>query len=602
MTHTQHIPTHSKEEIHQKVKDLLSKMTLAEKIGQMTQVEKNSLTPQDITDYAIGSVLSGGGGNPEINNVNEWRKMVIQYMEASTKTRLGIPLVYGVDAVHGHNNVIGATIFPHNVGLGASRDADLVERIGYATASEVLATNVHWNFAPAVSVPQDIRWGRTYEGYSENTDVVRELGAAYVRGLQRTQENHDNWVLASVKHFVGDGGTEWDSRQSSMPNALVQNNWQSANENWKIDQGDTRIDEETLRRIHLEPYRDAINAGAENIMVSFSSWNGLKMHAHEYLLTQVLKKEWGFEGFLVSDWMALSHLSADDYEAVVMSINAGLDMIMVPFEFKVFINDLTKAVENGDVAMSRIDDAVERILRVKFMMGLFDNIITGEHYLNTFGSDEHRQLAREAVQKSATLLKNENKALPILNSAKIGVAGIAADDIGLACGGWTIEWQGGSGTITPGSTLLEGLKEQASHVVYSLDGKFDTHIDTVVVVIAEKPTAEGEGDNDNLTISDEQTTLIETARQHCDKLVLVIYSGRPQVITHVVEHCDAIIAAWLPGSEASALADSLMGTVPFTGKLPFTWIKSMEQVPLSTFNWTEEKPLWAFDFGINTTI
>ncbi|MEL7436875.1 MAG: glycoside hydrolase family 3 N-terminal domain-containing protein, partial [Chloroflexota bacterium] len=285
-------------------------------------------------------------------------------------TRLGIPIIYGSDAVHGHSNVKGAVIFPHNVGLGASRDADLVERVAHATAIELLATNVHWDFAPAVSVPQDIRWGRTYEGFSEDTSLVTELGVAYVHGLQRQTETGE-WVLPSVKHFAADGGTEWDSRKEMPYHSSV--NWQAASPNWRIDQGDARIDEQTMRDVHLAPYKEAIDAGTDNIMVSFSSWNGLKMHAHEYLLNTVLKGEWGFEGFLVSDWMAVNQITEDFYQAVVTSINAGMDMVMVPFDYKQFISTMTDAVNKGDITMERIDDAVSRILKAKFKLGVFEN-------------------------------------------------------------------------------------------------------------------------------------------------------------------------------------------------------------------------------------
>lgn len=581
--------------IDERVQDLLEEMTLEEKIGQMTQIEKNSITPEEVTTFNIGSVLSGGGGNPETNNVHEWRKMVQSYIDASLKTRLGIPLIYGVDAVHGHSNVVGATIFPHNVGLGATRDADLIERIGYATASECLATNVHWDFAPAVSVPQDIRWGRTYEGYSENTNLVGELGAAYVRGLQR-KHDADEWVLASVKHFVGDGGTTWNSRQD-MP-YFDTYNWQAANDNWRIDQGDTRLDEATLRRVHLEPYKHAIEAGAENIMVSFSSWNGLKMHAHEYLLTQVLKGEWDFEGFLISDWMAHTHLSGNEYEAFVTTVNAGVDMVMVPYDHKAFITHLTQAVRNGDVSQERVDDAVSRILRVKFKLGLFEKPHTETVHLDNFGSDEHRQLAREAVQKSLVLLKNDD-VLPLGESAQVAIAGIAADNIGFACGGWTINWQGGSGAITEGATLVKGLDEALdANLVYSPDGTFASKVKLAIVVIAEQPYAEGEGDNDDLSITPEDKALIEKVRKQCDKLLLVIYSGRPLIITDVVDQCDAIVAAWLPGTEANAIADVLIGKVPFTGKLAYTWFKSMEQLPLSHLEKTNSEPLWQFGHGL----
>jgi beta-glucosidase len=558
-------------------------------------VEKNSIPPEDVASYYIGSVLSGGGGNPTPNDVQTWREMVQVYMAAALQTRLAIPLIYGVDAVHGHNNVVGATIFPHNVGLGATRDADLVERIGRATASEVLATNVHWNFAPAVSVPQDFRWGRTYEGFSEDTDLVGELGVAYVRGLQMRSEQGD-WVLASVKHFAGDGGTEWDSRVDGRA-ASAGRNWQAANVTWRIDQGDTRIDEATLRRVHLAPYKQAVDAGAENIMVSFSSWNGVKMHAHEYLLTQVLKGEWGFEGFLVSDWMAVSQLADDYYQAVVMSINAGLDMVMVPYDYKAFIANLKLAVKKGDVALARIDDAVRRILRAKFRLGLFERCMTDETYLAEFGGAVHRALAREAVQKSLVLLKNDQDALPLREGETIAVAGQGADDIGLACGGWTITWQGEAGAITEGSTLLEGLRAW-TNIVYSADGEFSEPAGTAIVVVAEQPTAEGEGDREDLSISTADTALIERVRGQCERLILVVYSGRPLIITHVAEQCDAIIAAWLPGSEADGIADVLFGDVPFTGKLAFTWIKSMDQLPLRRLQASGDAPLWAFGHGL----
>lgn len=581
--------------IEKRVGNLLSQMTLAEKVGQMTQVEKNSIHYEDVTKYFIGSILSGGGGSPATNNVQEWRKMVQNYINASLETRLGIPAIYGVDAVHGHNNVYGATIFPHNVGLGASRDADLVERIARATASEIMATNVHWDFAPAVSVPQDIRWGRTYEGFSENTDLVTELGVAYVRGMEQEFDNGER-ALASVKHFAGDGGAEWAS--TIIPEA--DDNWQAAGTNWLIDRGDCKLDEETFRKVHLAPYKATIEAGAKNIMVSFSSWKGLRMHAHHYLLTEVLKNEWGFDGFLVSDWMALVYLSDDAYEAIVIAINAGLDMIMVPYDYKSFITHLTGAVEKGDVSLERIDDAVTRILKVKFMLGLFEKPLSDETFLADFGGESHRALAREAVQKSLVLLKHENDILPFRPGQKIALAGQAGDDIGYACGGWTIDWQGGSGAITKGATLLDGLRSGLDEqIIYSPVGQFGGHVDIGIVIVAEKPTAEGDGDSEDLTLSAEDTALIEAVRTQCDKLLLIIYSGRPIIITHVLDHCDAIVAAWLPGSEANAIADVLIGDVPFTGKLSYTWVKSMDQIPASKLQATDESPLWEFGFGLS---
>jgi beta-glucosidase len=584
-------------EIGERVNHLVSQMSLAEKVGQMTQVEKNSISPEDVTNYAIGSVLSGGGGNPEPNDPENWRGMVTAYAEAALKTRLGIPMIYGVDAVHGHNNMKDATIFPHNVGLGASRDADLVRRIAQATAREVLATGVHWNFAPAVSIPQDIRWGRSFEGYSEDTALVTELALAYMEGLH-TPDFGEAWVLESVKHFVGDGATVWGTTKPAM--WLGTGNWQAATPDWKIDQGNAEIDEAVLREKFIKPYADAIKAGALNIMVSFSSWNGEKMHGNKHLLTEVLKEELKFEGFLVSDWMAIDQLEEDFYGCVVKAINAGLDMIMVPYDFKRFIETLITAVEKGDVTQERINDAVRRILNVKAKLGLFENPFADSSWLSHIGSDAHRALAREAVQKSAVLLKNEKATLPLPKDGLIFLAGEAGNDIGLACGGWTIQWQGGQGQITSGKTLLAGLIEQeAGEIIYQSDGNFSGMADVGIVVISEGAYAEGLGDRADLSLSQSQKDLIAKVRAVCDKLLLVIYSGRPLIITDVEPQADAIVAAFYPGSEANGLADNLNGKVPFTAKLSYSWPRSMAQVPVSALKASEEKPLYPFGHGLS---
>jgi beta-glucosidase len=582
--------------ITERVESLLAQMTLAEKIGQMTQVEKNSITPEDVTKYAIGSILSGGGGNPSENTPENWRDMVRSFAQAALESRLGIPMIYGVDAVHGHNNVVGATIFPHNNGLGATRDADLLERIGQATARELLATNVHWDFAPAVSTPQDVRWGRSYEGFSEQTEVVQQMALAYIRGLE-TKDAEGRWVLPSVKHFVGDGGTTWGSTVRAP--WLEASNWQGPTDMFKIDQGDNRVDEETLRSLHLAPYIEAIKAGVLNIMVSFSSYQGTKMHAHRYLLTDVLKNEYGFEGFLVSDWMAIDQINESFYTSTVESINAGLDMIMVPFDFKRFIDTLTEAVNKGDVSQERIDDAVRRILRVKFLLGVFDEPLVEGVSIDEVGSDAHRQLAAEAVRKSLVLLKNDNAALPISSeSRRVVVAGPAADDIGMACGGWSISWQGERGMTTQGCTLMDGIRSYAGNVEYDKDGKFAERADVGIVVVSEEPYAEGLGDKSDLSLTEEQKTLITNVRQQSDKVILVIYSGRPLIITDVVDQCDAIVAAWLPGTEVHAAADVLFGNVPFTGKLSYNWPRSMAQVPLSALKASDEPPLYPFGHGL----
>jgi beta-glucosidase len=546
---------------------LLADMTLEEKIGQITQVEKNSLRPEDVTRSFIGSVLSGGGGYPTPNTPQAWHAMVTSFQEAALATRLRIPLLYGVDAVHGHNNVTGATIYPHNIGLGATRDAALVRRIGRATAQEVAATSIHWNFAPAVTVPQDIRWGRTYEGYSEDTSIVSELGAAYILGLQGDDLAQPGAVLACAKHYLGDGGTTWGSVDRF---GAVDELWGEPERKIGIDQGITGADEATLRAIHLPPYAAAIRAGARSIMVSFSSWQDVKMHAQRYLLTDVLKGELGFDGFLISDWMAINQIDPDYYTCVVTSMNAGLDMVMVPFDYHLFITTLTDAVEKGYVPMDRIDDAVSRILRVKYALGLFERPMVAPDRLDVIGSAAHRALAREAVQKSAVLLKNDNAALPLAkDTPRVLVAGLGADDLGLQCGGWTIEWMGQLGRLTSGTTLLEALRTTlapGAAVHYAADGAFDAAAapaEVGLVVLAEPPYAEGVGDRANLALRPEQVALVERVRARCQKLVLVLYAGRPLLLNAVLDQCDAIVAAWLPGSAGEGLADVLCGEAAF---------------------------------------
>jgi beta-glucosidase len=590
-------PTNSQTiEVSTEVDALLEQMSLAEKIGQMTQVEKNSIPPADVTAFYIGSVLSGGGGNPTPNTPENWAKMVRDFQEAALQTRLRIPLIYGVDAVHGHSNVRGAVIFPHNIGLGATRDADLVRRIARATAQELLATNVHWDFAPAVSVPQDIRWGRTYEGYSESTDIVTPLGVAYVNGL------HDEGILPSVKHFVADGGTTWGS---SLRYEWLHGNWQLPGDGFSIDQGNAEADEATLRAVHLAPYRAAIEAGALNIMVSFSSWQGLKMHAHRYLITDVLKGEFGFFGFVVSDWMAVSQIDKDFYTCVVTAINAGLDMVMVPFDYRQFITTLTQAVEKGDVALSRIDDAVRRILKVKYAVGMFTQPFGDESLLPQVGSDQHRAVAREAVRKSLVLLKNEDHLLPLSKTVPtLLIAGDAANNIGTQCGGWTIEWQGGSGAITPGTTILEGIQRavgEDSHVEYSATAEHTwDSAELGLVVVGEPAYAEGLGDKSDLTLPADDVALIDRMRQKCKKLIVILLSGRPRVITAQLEQADAFIAAWLPGTEGAGIADVLFGDYPFTGKLSHTFPRTNADIPLKALKQNPDGALFPLGYGLTT--
>ena len=445
------------QDMETKVETLLREMTLAEKIGQMTQPEKGSVQPGDVAALGLGSVLSGGGGNPTPNTPAAWAGMVRGYQEEALTSRLGIPLLYGVDAVHGHNNVRGATIFPHLIGLGATGDADLVRRVARATAVECAATGVRWDFAPMVSVVQDPRWGRYYEAFGDDTAQVAELSAAYVRGLQEDdgQQTTDDEgasgrglaaataVLATPKHYIGDGATLWGTSRMEMLGLR-----------FTIDQGDVAEDEAALRRKYLPPYAAALEAGALSVMASFSSWQGTKVHGHHYLLTDVLKGELGFRGFVVSDWMAVDQIDPDYATAVAAAINAGLDMIMVPYDYRRFIATLTEAVERGDVPTSRIDDAVRRILRVKVEMGLFEQPLADPALLACLGCAEHRAVARDAAARSVVLLGNDG-ALPLRQAGLLFVAGQAAEDLGLQCGGWTIKWQGVVGrNVTDGTTLL----------------------------------------------------------------------------------------------------------------------------------------------------
>ena len=557
-------------DIESRVEDLLARMTLEEKIGQMTLVEKNSLTTQSVTQFFIGGILSGGGGYPNPNTVEAWAEMVDGFQQAALSTRLGIPLIYGVDAVHGHNNLYGATIFPHNVGLGAGNNPDLVRQIGAITAKEIMATGIYWNYAPVMAVPQDIRWGRTYEGFGENTALVDQIANAYMLGLQGDPIT----VLATPKHYIGDGGTTWGTSQKG-----------------NIDRGDTRVDEATLRSRDLPPYITAIENGAMSMMVSYSSWNGVPMHGHDYLVNDVLKDELGFAGFVVSDWGGVDLIADDYYDAVVMAINSGVDMNMVPQNYPLYMEILYTAIDNSDISLDRIDDAVRRILRAKFVMGLFERPFSDSTLASQVGSEAHRAVARQAVSESLVLLRNENQALPIPADARvIFVAGQGADDIGLQSGGWTIEWGGGMGDITPGTTILDGIGAAASpetEVHFNALGRFNRVTDENdnpviaaigIVVIAEFPYSEWEGDNAFLDIDPADVAMIERMRERSEKLIVILLSGRPMIISDFFLTADAFVAAWLPGTEGGGITDVLFGHRPFTGRLPYTWPRSIEQI------------------------
>ena len=564
----------------QQVDALLAQMTLDEKIGQMVQVDCAALKDKsDVQKYFLGSVLSGGNSDPDTGNTApDWLNFVTQFQNQARQTRLKIPLIYGIDAVHGHNNIDGATIFPHHVGLGATHDPKLIERAERVTAEEVAGTGIRWAFAPCIAVPQDEHWGRTYEGYSDNTALVTKLGAAAVIGFQGKKLSAEpTSVLACAKHFIGDGGTTNG-----------------------IDQGNTICDEATLRKLYLPPYVAAIKAGVGSIMVSYSSWNGVKMHGNKYLLTDVLKKELGFNGFLVSDWAAIDQISPDYKYDVEQSINAGLDMIMIPNgagksnNYIEFIDDLKALVAEGKVPQARVDDAVRRILRIKFALGLFESTATDPQLTAAIGSPEHRAVARECVRESLVLLKNEKNILPLAKNIKhLAVVGVAADDLGMQCGGWTIDWQGGRGNVTHGgTTLLAAIKQTVSpdtQVTFSPDASDLKNADAVIAVVGELPYAEMKGDRSDLNLSAEDAALIAKAKASGAPVVTILFSGRPLILNSALADSDAFVAAWLPGTEGLGLTDVLFGDHKFTGKLPRSWPASEDK---------SAAPQFPFGFGL----
>ncbi|KAJ0044760.1 hypothetical protein Pint_05737 [Pistacia integerrima] len=588
----------AKQPIESRIKDLLKRMTLAEKIGQMTQIERVNATSDVMKSYFIGSVLSGGGSGPAQNATpQQWVDMVNEMQKGALETRLGIPMIYGIDAVHGHNNVYKATIFPHNVGLGVTR-----QRIGAATALEVRATGIPYAFAPCVAVCRDPRWGRCYESYSEDVKIVQSM-TEIITGLQgdfNPKEVKKGYpfvagkdkVAACSKHFVGDGGTV---------NGINENN--------------TIVNEKQLMEIHMPPYYNSINLRVSTVMISYSSINGKKMHANHDLVTGFLKNKLGFQGFVISDWEGIDRITPVPHSnysySIEASVNAGIDMIMVPYLYDQFIGNLTELVKNNVIPMSRIDDAVKRILRVKFAMGLFENPWGDYSFVDKVGCKKHRKLARQAVRKSLVLLKNgkapNQPLLPLPKKAsKILVAGTHADNLGFQCGGWTIEWQGASGNNwTEGTTILKAIKttvDQSTNVVFQEDPDTNfiksNNFEYAIVVVGEKPYAETKGDNLNLTLPAPGPNIINNVCQNV-KCVVVLISGRPLVMEPHLPTMDALVAAWLPGSEGTGVADVLFGDHPFTGKLARTWFKRVEQLPMN-FGDPNYDPLFPFGFGIET--
>ncbi|CAA2987229.1 lysosomal beta glucosidase-like isoform X1 [Olea europaea var. sylvestris] len=585
-----------------RIKVLMDQMTLEEKIGQMAQIDRRAATPEIMRDYSIGSLLSGGGSVPrEQATAEEWMDMVNGFQTGSLSSRLGIPMIYGIDAVHGHNNVYKATIFPHNVGLGATRDNDLVKRIGAATALEARATGIPYVFAPCIAVCRDPRWGRCYESYSEDPKIVQDMteiipglqgdippnspkGVPYVGGNTK--------VAACAKHYVGDGGT---TKGINMNNTVT--NWHE------------------LLSIHMPPYYNSIIKGVSTVMVSYSSLNGVKMHANHQLVTKFLKGTLRFRGFVISDWQGIDKITYPQHAnytySVLTGINAGIDMVMVPLNHTEFIDTLTSLVNNNFVPISRIDDAVRRILGVKFSMGLFENPMADHSLVDQLGSQAHRDLAREAVRKSLVLLKNgentDNPVLPLPKKAsKILVAGSHANNLGFQCGGWTITWQGqGGNDQTVGTTIFNGIStavHPSTEIAYSESPDEDfvksNNFSYAVVVVGEPPYAESAGDNSNLTIPQQG---LDTIKNVCGnvKCVVVLVSGRPLVIQPYLKHIDALVAAWLPGTEGNGVADVLFGDYVFTGKSSRTWFKTVDQLPMNVGD-SHYDPLFPIGYGLTT--
>ena len=581
------------------VRPLLARMTLEEKVGQMVQAEITGLKDKgDVEKYFLGSLLSGGNGDPQAGNTLEaWTDMYDEYQSRALKTRLAIPVLYGIDAVHGHSNVLNAVIFPHNIGLGCTRSARLVEESSRVTAVEVRATGINWTFAPCVTVPRDERWGRAYEGFGESPELAATLGEAAVRGFQGNNLSDPLRVLACAKHFAGDGGTLFGTG--------AKKDGGKSDERWPLDRGDVRLSERELREIHMQGYVTAIRAGVGTIMPSYSSWNGEKCSGSRRLLTEILKQEMGFEGFLISDYNAIDEMPGDYKSQIEKSVNAGMDMFMVPDKYRELYALLVELVQENKVPLARIDDAVTRIMRVKLAMGLMDK---GRSHLadrslhRSFGSAAHRRVARECVRESLVLLKNEPRALPLSKSlARIHVGGKSADDIGNQCGGWTISWQGKSGDATTGGTTILKAVQQAvsprTKVTYSKDGTGAEGADVGLVVIGETPYAEMFGDRTDLTLAAEDVAAVENMKRAGLPVVAVLLSGRPMILGDVLARCDAFVAAWLPGTEGQGVTDVLFGDHRPTGKLSFSWPRSMSEIPVNVGDRPYD-PLFPYGFGL----
>jgi beta-glucosidase len=568
--------------IKKRTEDLLARMSLEEKIGQMMLVDHTALinNKEDIKNYFIGSVLSGGDSKLTDNSAKSWAEFYDSLQNYAIQTRLKIPILFGTNAVHGYNNVYGATIFPHNIGLGCTRNAKLVEKAAMITAHELAATGIKWNFAPCMAIPKDERWGGTFEGFGETYALAQMMGNATIRGFQKDSLFKSNSILGCAKHYLGEGGT-----------------------NRGVDRGNTDCDESIIRKIYLSAYSSAIQEGVGSIMVSYGSINGEKITGSKYWITDVLKIELNFSGFVVADWAAVDQLRENFIDCVEIAINAGIDMVMLPFRYKDFFFAVKNLLDERKISISRIDDAVSRIIQKKFELGLFENPFSDKSLLNSVGSKMHRNVARQCVRESLVLLKKKDGILPLKKkNMRILVAGDHADNLGYQCGGWTITWQGGSGNITEGTTILQAIKNSTpqNDICFSENGNFsNTKADYSIVVIGEKPYAEWFGDRKDLNIQNTDVELVRKIKSYGNPVIVILISGRPLILEKIQHYSDVIFAAWLPGSEGEGITDVLFGDYSPSGVLSHSWPQNMNQVPINVGDAYYE-PLYEYGFGITS--
>ena len=578
------------------INNLLKKMTLEQKVGQIIMPDIDEVTPAEAKAYQLGTFLNGGGKFPNKNknsSINDWKELSKAYYEASPVVDgTLIPILWGTDAVHGHNNVIGATIFPHNIGLGSTMNPDLIKSIGEAVAKEVLSTGIPWTFAPTIAVPQNDLWGRTYEGYSENPELVSLLGKAMINGLQGEGDEFldDNHVLATAKHFLGDGGTKNG-----------------------VDQGNTIISEQKLKEVHGRPYFDAINSCIQTIMASFNSWNGQKAHGSEYLLNNILRDQMGFRGLVVGDWNGHGQVPGCSKESCPESFNAGVDIFMAPDEWKPLYRNTLRQVKEGIISEERLDQAVNNILSVKYLLGMFDGRKPHEYPFNYIGDLSHKDIARQAVRESIVLLKNNNETLPIESNKHILVIGEAANKITNHMGGWTITWQGRENTNNefPNSlSIFDAIKLKAesngSSVEFSNKATYNKKPDIVIFVYGEDPYAEGDGDRKNLFYQNQDKNFkyyMEEINDQKIPSVSLFISGRPLIVNEELNLSDAFVQLWLPGSAIEGVTDVIFTdeknhiSHDFKGKLSYSWPKISSQYELN-FGDKNYDPLFKYMYGL----